>query len=146
MRSQTDHVGKEVVMESEEVIIDSVRYAEACGKWVTILKNKHKAEYFPIYMNASEANIIKKELVPGWFGDLWGYERFLVGRDVSGYHLDLIIIDEPGGILRAKLLFRKNDIVMEIECPIAGAIALAYRKQVKIIIAESSFCITSNNS
>jgi len=133
-------------MESKEVTIDSVRYAEANGKWVTILKNKYKAEYFPIYMNASEANIIKKELIPGWFGDLWGYERFLVGRDVRGYHLASLIIDEPGGIIRARLVFRKDYMTMETECPIAGAIALAYRKQVKIIIAESSFCITSNNS
>lgn len=43
-----------------EMEIDSVRHAVFNGKWVTILKRKDADEYFPIFMNASQANIIKE--------------------------------------------------------------------------------------
>lgn len=123
----------------KEVMIDSVRYAEVNGNWVTILKRKDADEYFPIYMSASQANIIKKELIPGRFRDLWGYERFLIGRDISGHDLGSLIIDEPDGNIRARLLFTKGDPIMEIECPVAGAIALAFRKKARIFADEDSF-------
>jgi bifunctional DNase/RNase len=126
-------------MAQKEVTIHSVRYAEANGKWVTILKDIEAAEYLPIYMSASQANIIKRELIPDQFGDLWGYERFLVGRDITGYDLESLIIDEPDGNVRARLLFRKGDSIMEIECPVAGAIALAFRRKAMIFADEDSF-------
>jgi bifunctional DNase/RNase len=126
-------------MAYKEVTIDSVRYAEVNGKWVTILKRKDADEYFPIYMSASKANIIKRELIPGRFGDLWGYERFLVGRDITEYNLESLTIDEPDGNVRARLLFTKGDSIMEIECPVAGAIALAFRRKVRIFADEDSF-------
>lgn len=126
-------------MAYKEVMIDSVRYAEVNGNWVTILKRKDADEYFPIYMSASQANIIKRELIPGRFGDLWGYERFLVGRDITGYDLESLVIDEPDGNIRARLLLRKGDSIMEIECPVAGAIALAFRKKARIFADEDSF-------
>jgi len=126
-------------MAYKEVMIDSVRYAEVNGNWVTILKRKDADEYFPIYMSASQANIIKKELIPGRFGDLWGYERFLIGRDISGHDLGSLIIDEPDGNIRARLVFQKDNSIMEIECPVAGAIALAFRKKARIFADEDSF-------
>ena len=126
-------------MAYKEVMIDSVRYAEVNGNWVTILKRMDADEYFPIYMNASQANIIKRELIPGRFGDLWGYERFLVGRDITGYDLESLVIDEPDGNVRARLLLRKGGSIMEIECPVAGAIALAFRKKARIFADEDSF-------
>ena len=126
-------------MAYKEVQVNSVRYAQVNGKWVTILKRKDTDEYFPIYMSASHANIIKKELVPSRFGNLWGYERFLVGRDVSGYDLESLVIDEPDGNVSAKLVFRKGNSTMETECPVAGAIALAFRKNARVFVQESSF-------
>ena len=42
-------------MAHKEVTIDSVRHAIVTGKWVTILKRMDADEYFPIYMNASQA-------------------------------------------------------------------------------------------
>ena len=126
-------------MANVEVMIDSVRFASANGKWVTILKRKDANEYFPIYMNASQANIVKRELIPGRFGDLWGYERFLVGKNITGHDLESLVIDEPDGNVRARLLFRKGDSVMELECPVAGAIALAVRRRASIFADEDSF-------
>lgn len=126
-------------MANVEVMIDSVRFASANGKWVTILKRKDANEYFPIYMNASQANIVKRELIPGRFGDLWGYERFLVGKNITGHDLESLVIDEPDGNVRARLLFRKGDSVMELECPVAGAIALAVRRRARIFADEDSF-------
>ena len=131
-------------MAYKEVMIDSVRYAEVNGNWVTILKRKDADEYFPIYMSASQANIIKKELIPGRFGVLWGYERFLIGRDISGHDLGSLIIDEPDGNIRARLVFQKDNSTMETECPVAGAIALAHRKKARICVDESSFYKTGN--
>ncbi len=131
-------------MAQKEVMIDSVRYAEINGKWVTILKRKDADEYFPIYMNASQANIIKRELIPGQFGNLWGYERFLIGRDISGHDLGSLIIDEPDGNIRTRLVFQKDKSTMETECPVAGAIALAYRKKARIYVEESSFYNTGD--
>jgi len=126
-------------MAHKEVTIDSVRHAIVNGKWVTILKRIDADEYFPIYMNASQANIIKRELIPGRFGDLWGYERFLLGKNTNGYDLESLVIDEPDGNVRARLLLRKGDSIMEIECPVAGAIALAFRKKARIFADEDSF-------
>jgi len=133
-------------MAYKEVMIDSVRYAEVNGKWATILKRKDAYEYFPIYMNASQANIIKRELIPGRFGDLWGYQRFLIGRDITGYDLESLIIDEPDGNIRARLLFRKGDSIMEIECPVAGAIALAFRRKARIFADEDSFYVAVSDT
>ena len=126
-------------MAYKEVTIDSVRHAIVNGKWVTILKRTDADEYFPIYMNASQTNIIKRELIPGRFGDLWGYERFLLGKITNGYDLESLVIDEPDGNVRARLLLRKGDSIMEIECPVAGAIALAFRKKARIFADEDSF-------
>lgn len=126
-------------MAHKEVTIDSVRHAIVTGKWVTILKRTDADEYFPIYMSASQANIIKRELIPGQFGDLWGFERFLVGRDITGYDPESLIIDEPDGNVRARLLLRKGDSIMEVECPVAGAIALAFRRKARIFADEDSF-------
>lgn len=126
-------------MAYKEVMIDSMRHAEFNKKWVTILKRKDADKYFLICMNASQANIIKNELIPGPFGHLWGYEKFIIGRDISGYDLRSIIIDEPGGKIRARLVQNKDNSTMEVECPVAGAIALAYRKEVGIYVEESSF-------
>ena len=137
-------VGWEGEMEYKEVMINSVRNTKFNGKWVTILKRKDADEYFPIYMSASHANIIKKELIPCRFGDLLGYERFLIGRDISGQDLGSLIIDEPAGNIRARLIFRKVNSIMETESPVAGAIALAYRKRAKIYVEESSFYKTSD--
>jgi len=131
-------------MTYKEAMIDSVRYAEVNGKWVTILKRKDADEYFPIYMSASQANIIKKELIPGRFGNLWGYEKFIIGRDISGHDLGSVIIDEPDGNIRARLVFHKENSPMEIECPVAGAIALAYKKKARIYVEESSFYNTGD--
>lgn len=131
-------------MEYKEVMINSVRHAKLKGKWVTILQRKDADEYFPIYMSASHANIIKRELIPGRFGDQGGYEKFLIGRDISGQDLGSLIIDEPDGNVRARLVFRKVNSIMETESPVAGAIALAYRKRAKIYVEESSFYKTSD--
>jgi len=127
-----------------EAMIDSVRYAKVNGKWVTILKRTDAAEYFPIYMSASEANIIKKELIPDRWGKLWGYEKFIIGRDISGHDLGSLIIDELDGNIHARLVFHKENSTMEIECPIAGAIALAYKKKARIYVEESSFYNTGD--
>jgi bifunctional DNase/RNase len=128
------------------VKIDSVRYAQISRKWVTILKRIDRDEYFPIYMNASQANVVKRELIPGRFGDLWGYERFLTGKDITGYVLESLIIDEPDGNLRARLVFRKGDSIMETECPVAGAIALAFRRNARIFADEDSFYTTVSDT
>ena len=79
------------------------------------------------------------KLIPGRFGDLWGYERFLLGKNTNGYDLESLVIDEPDGNIRARLLLRKGDSIMEIECPVAGAIALAFRKKARIFADEDSF-------
>lgn len=93
-------------MALKQVMIHSVRYAVANGKWVTILKGKDREEYFPIYMNASQANIIKRELIPSRFADQDKYEQFLTGEDITGYDLESVLIDEQDGNIRAKLVFR----------------------------------------
>ena len=126
-------------MAYKEVKIDSVRYAEINGKWVTILKRKDADEYFPIYMSASQANIIKKELTFNRFDEPYNYERFLVGKNITGYDLESLVVDEPDGNVRARLLFLKGDNTMETECPVAGAIALAFRRNARVFADEDSF-------
>jgi len=126
-------------MALKQVMIHSIRYAEANGKWVTILKGKDREEYFPIYMNASQANIIKRELIPGRLADPDNFERFLIGKDITGYDLESVLIDEQDGYIRAKLVFRADGSTVNLECPVAGAIALAYRKNAEIFAEESSF-------
>lgn len=126
-------------MAYKEVTIDSVRHGEMHGKRLVILKRKDADEYFLIYMNASQSNIIKRELIGGRFKDQPEYERFLAGKDTIGYDLESLLIDEPEGNIRARLLFRKGDSVMELECPVAGAIALAVRRHARIFADEDSF-------
>jgi bifunctional DNase/RNase len=123
----------------KEAMIDSVRYASINGKWVTILKRTEADDYLPIYMNAGYANLIRNELIVNQHDDAELFERFIVGEDVSGWELKYLLIDEVEGKIRARLLFEKGGSLKEIECPIAGAIALAFRKNARIIADQDIF-------
>lgn len=123
----------------KEAMIDSVRYASINGKWVTILRRKDADDYFPIYMSAGYANLIKKELIHTQSNDPEPFEHFLTGEDIKGYDLKYLLIDEPEGNIRARLLFEKGYSLKEIECPIAGAVAMAFRKNARIFTDQDSF-------
>jgi bifunctional DNase/RNase len=125
-------------MAYKEAMIDSVRFDIANSQWMTILKRKDSDSYFPLYISATQAGVIMKAVTPG-HGFLWIYEKFLIGQDVGEYDLASLMIDEPDGNVRARLMFRKDTTDLEVDCVIDGALALAFRKKARIFADESSF-------
>ena len=127
-------------MASKEVTIDSVRLSLISGEWVTILKEKGTEQYLPIYMGPSQASIVKRALIGARFPELKVYEQFLAGTDVAGSALESLVIDGPeNSVFHAKLLLTEGGNSFEIGCPVAGALALAYRRNAHILVDETTF-------
>lgn len=131
---------KEGKMAFTEVTIDSVRLASISGEWVVILKRKGSEQYLPIYMGPSQADILKRELVGSRFPEPEIYERFLTGNDIAGTNLESVVVEESkNGVFQAKLLLTESGDSLKLDCPVAVALALGFRKKARILVDESSF-------
>ena len=127
-------------MVSKEVTIDSVRLSLMSNEWVTILKGKDTEQYLPIYMGPSQANIVKRELRGARFYEPRVYEQFLARTDISGSSLESVIVDGPeNGAFHAKLLLTEDGNSFEMDCPVAGALALGFRRNASILVDETTF-------
>jgi bifunctional DNase/RNase len=132
--------GKEDRMASKEVTIDSVRLSLMSGEWVVILKEKGTEQYLPIYMGPSQANIVKRELIGARFPEPEVYERFLAGVDIAKADLESVTVNGPDkNLFRAKLLLTERGESLEMDCPVAGALALALRRSTRILVDEIAF-------
>lgn len=127
-------------MASKEVTIDSVRLALMRGEWVIILKEKCTEQYLPIYVGPSQANIVKRELIGARFAETKVYEHFLAGTDIAGSALESVVVDGPeNGVFHAKLLLTEGGNSSEMDCPLAGALALGFRRNARILVDETTF-------
>jgi len=131
---------KEDRMASKEVTIDSVRLALMRGEWAIILKEKSTEQYLLIYMGPSQANIVKRELIGARFPEPKVYEHFLAGTDVAGSALELVVVDgTENGLFHAKLLLTEGGNSFEMDCPVSAALALAFRRNARILVDETAF-------
>jgi uncharacterized protein len=127
-------------MAHREVTIDSVRRSLMKGEWVIVLKQEQEEEYLPIFVGTSAANIVKRELMGVPYPDSDTYERFLTGSDMVGLDLENVVIDGPEkDSFQAKLFLSKGSRSIIIDCPVAGALALGYRRKANILVNEQSF-------
>ena len=127
-------------MASKEVTTDSVRLASISGEWVIILKGKGAEQYLPIYVGPSQANIVKRELMGARFPEPKIYDNFLAGNDIAGSNLESVVVEcSKNGDFHAKLLLVEGSKSFEMDCPVAGALALGFRRRVRILVDESSF-------
>ena len=127
-------------MAHKEVTIDSVRSTSIKGEWVIILKQGDTEEYLPIFVGASQANIVKRELIGSLPTDTRTYDNFLAGIDIASSNIESVIIDGPekGGFC-GKLLLSQGINSLLVECPVVSAIALGIRKRARILVSEQSF-------
>ena len=127
-------------MISKEVTIDSMRTSLMSNKRVIILKGKDTEQYLPIYMGPSQANILKRELMGIRFYEPRVYEQFLAGTDISGSVLESVIIDGPENrAFHAKLLLTEGGNSFEMDCSVAAALALGFRRNASILVDETTF-------
>ncbi len=123
-----------------EVTIDSVRSALMSGEWVIILKGVGTEQYLPIYVGQSQANIVKRELMGIRFSESETYERFLAVDNIAESNLESVVVEwSPNGHFGAKLLLNRRGEFVKMDCPVAGALALAFRRRARILVKESSF-------
>jgi len=127
-------------MAHKEMTIDSVRRALIKGEWVIILKEEGTERYLPIYVGPSQANIVKRELIGGQFPENEIYEYFLAGRDMEGSELESVAIDGPEkSYFHARLFLSQDGNSLLVDCPVAGALALGFRREARILVDERSF-------
>ena len=121
-----------------EVTIDSVRLSSMSGEWVVGLKEKGTEQYLPIYMGPSQANIVKRELIGARFPEPEDYECFLTGTDVTNFVLESVTVNRfEDDTFYTKLLLSQNEESFEVDCPVAGALALAVRRKAPIFAEEA---------
>ena len=121
-----------------EVTIDSVRLSSMSGEWVVGLKEKGTEQYLPIYMGPSQANIVKRELIGARFPEPEDYECFLVGTDVTNFVLASVTVNGfEDDTFYTKLLLSQNEESFEVDCQVAGALALAVRRKAPIFAEEA---------
>ncbi|MBA7467965.1 hypothetical protein ES707_03205 [subsurface metagenome] len=121
-----------------EVTIDSVRLSLMSGEWVVGLKEKGTEQYLPIYMGPSQANIVKRELIGARFPEPEDYGCFSAGTDVTNFVLESVTVNRfEDDTFYTKLLLSQNEESFEIDCPVAGALALAVRRKAPIFAEEA---------
>jgi len=98
--------------------------------------------YLPIYIGLSQAKIIKKEmareLVGVAFHEPEAYEYFLAGIDISKSALESVTIDRfENNLFHARLFLLGKNKARKVKCPLAGALALAMRRNAHIFTGEN---------
>lgn len=127
-------------MAQVEVTIDSIRRALLRQKWSVILKQRGAERYLLIYMGPSQANIVRSQIVGPRFPEPEVYERFLTGADIAKATLESVTVNGPEkNQFRAKLRLTECGKSLEIDCPVAGALALALRRNAHIFVDEIAF-------
>ena len=127
-------------MAQVEVTIDSIRRAMLRQKWSVILKQRGAERYLLIYMGPSQANIVRSQIVGPRFPEPEVYERFLAGADIAKATLESVTVNGPEkNLFRAKLLLTERGESLEMDCPVAGALALALRRNARILVDEIAF-------
>ena len=122
-----------------EFTIDSVRSSLMSGEWVIILKRESTEQYLPIYVGPSQANIVKRELMGIRFSESEIYERFLAGDNLAESNLESIVVEwSPNGHFDAKLLLNRRGEFVKMDCPVVGALALAFRRRARILVEENN--------
>ena len=123
-----------------EATIDSVRPALLRGEWAIILKKKDAECYLPIYTGPSQANIVKRELIGTRFPEREVYEHFLAGTDIASLVLESVAVNGPDkGLFHTRLSLKERGNPIETDCPVAGALALAFRRNACILVDEAAF-------
>ena len=129
-------------MALKECTIDSVRRSLKTGEWIILLRDKDIEQYLPICIGRNQANIVRRELLHDYkyYYESKYYERFLAGTDIFMSTLESVMVSIPHDfIFRARLLLKECGNSYEIDCPVAGALALAFRREAKILVDEITF-------
>jgi bifunctional DNase/RNase len=127
-------------MAQVEVTIDSIRRAMLRQEWSVILKQRGAERYLLIYMGPSQANIVRSQIVDPRFPEPEVYERFLAGADIAKATLESVTVNGPEkNLFRAKLRLTERGESLEMDCPVAGALALALRRSTRILVDEITF-------
>jgi bifunctional DNase/RNase len=127
-------------MAQVEVTIDSIRRAMLRQEWSVILKQRGAERYLLIYMGPSQANIVRSQIVDPRFPEPEVYERFLVGADIAKATLESVTVKvAEKSLFRARLRLTERGESLEMDCPVAGALALAFRRNAHIFVDETTF-------
>jgi bifunctional DNase/RNase len=113
-----------------EMVVDSLRWSPAKQSWVLILKAKMAERYLPIYVGASQADIVRQELQD------WSPPEHAA---VDSYESEVksVIIDRfDNNTFGAKLRVVSKAGTREIDCPPAAAVATALRDKAPVFVDE----------
>lgn len=122
-------------MAQVEMTIDSVRRGLLGNQHVVILKEKLAERYLPIYIDPSQADVIKRELMEIGSPRPAHFDLSLDGVDIENFKPVSVIINRfEDNIFYAKLLLKNGNESREVECLPAEALAFGIRKGLPILV------------
>ena len=120
-----------------EMIIDSVRQNSTTDEGAIILKEKGAERYLPIYAGSPQASLVAKQLQGVGVSELEDVLS-LTRIDINKSKVESVIINRfEDDTFYAKLLLSQNEESFEVDCQVAGALALAVRRKAPIFAEEA---------
>ena len=118
-----------------EMTIDSVRRGLLGNQHVVILKEKLTERYLPIYIDPSQADVMKRELMGIGSPRPAHFDLSLDGVDIENFEPVSVIINRfEDNNFYAKLLLKHVNESREVECLPAEALAFGIRKGLSILV------------
>jgi bifunctional DNase/RNase len=126
------------------VTIDAVRQAGLRDLWALILREKVSEEcpavarYLPIWISQPQADIITGELIQRP-NKSRAPDDFLAGINTTESGVKSTTIHLKDETFYATLQFSHHGAIQEVECPIAVAVALAFKARASILVGECTW-------
>ena len=122
-------------MAQVEMTIDSVRRGLLGNQHVVILKEKLAERYLPIYIDSSQADVMKRELMEIGSPRPVHFDLSLDGVGIENFELESVVINRfEDNNFYAKLLLKHGNESREIECLLVESLALGIRKGLPILV------------
>jgi len=118
--------------------VDSIRVAVACPERTLILKPIHEGSYLPIWISASQAEILANQLNKRPDADV-ELNLFLAKSKAGDADIRGTVVHLEGDTFYTTLLLSQHDRDYEIECPIGIGLALAVRAGSPILVEDTLF-------
>lgn len=127
-------------MSFKEVTIDSVRPALFKDEWDVILKAKDSEQYLPVYVESSQADMLKKVLIDDESRENEIYSCLAARNDTVIAVLKSVIVNKSEtGNFNAILVMTANGNPIKKEYPIVEALVLGFKKKTPILVDDSVF-------
>ena len=118
-----------------ELTIDALRQAAASNNWVVILREKGGERYLPIWIESSQAEIIRRKMT----GSPSGNDNDLLFKataTICKFEIKAVRICKKTDVFSAYLVADNTATPLQCNCPLEEGLAFALRLGLPIIAGE----------